>query len=415
MQTATQVRQVSATYPVRSLLADIAFGVATLFALSVAAVMLGGATFYTPWFLFGVPVYFAAGYSRGQTAGNPWAKSVLLNFAPVLMVLRHAGFVTIIIAAIVPLPLLAGGIIAKRRIGDRKRLHRLANILPLVLFVAGAAAWYSYIDYTNGTVVSSGQTRRYLLHVPKSYNASRPAPLVISLHPAASSPMAEQAISRWNDLADESGFLVVYPAGRDFPQIWPMGPHSAEVDARFISDLIDKLQTTYNIDRARIYADGISTGGGMSFALSCRLADRLAAVGAISAAQSLPFSWCGQAAPVPVMTFHGTADEFVPYQGGASFDRASVFPNVRAWVGNWAQRNRCSAAQEANVAPGVRRLSYQNCAADVVLYTVDGGGHAWPGNPMPAWVVGHTSREITATRLLWEFYQQHPRSSVDLK
>ncbi len=60
-------------------------------------------------------------------------------------------------------------------------------------------------------------------------------------------------------------------------------------DVRFISDLVDELEKDYNIDPTRIYADGLSNGGGMAFVLSCKLSDRIAAVGMVAAAQMLPW------------------------------------------------------------------------------------------------------------------------------
>ena len=46
----------------------------------------------------------------------------------------------------------------------------------------------------------------------------------------------------------------------------------------------------------------------------------------------------------------------------------------------------------------------------VVLYSVEGGGHTWPGGEdLPKRLLGVTTHEINATRLLWEFYVQHPR------
>jgi polyhydroxybutyrate depolymerase len=44
-------------------------------------------------------------------------------------------------------------------------------------------------------------------------------------------------------------------------------------DVIFISELIDKLEASYNIDPARIYANGLSNGGGVTFALSCTLSE----------------------------------------------------------------------------------------------------------------------------------------------
>jgi polyhydroxybutyrate depolymerase len=283
-----------------------------------------------------------------------------------------------------------------------------------VAFILAAFACFSIMDKTNGTIVSSGVTRRYLLYVPKTYDRSKPTPLVISLHAGALWPAAEMAISRWNDAADEYGFLVVYPAGTEFPQVWSMGPRSLGRDVRFISDLIDKLEAEYNIDPTRIYADGMSNGGGMAFALSCKLSDRIAAIGAVAAPQAfLPVDQCGDSRPVPTVAFHGTADPMAPYQGGSSPIAPGQFPNIRDWTARVASRNQCKGDPiDTRISPSVHRLAYTNCAenADVILYTVEGGGHTWPGGkPLPEWIVGRTTREIKASSVMWEFFVQHPR------
>jgi polyhydroxybutyrate depolymerase len=302
---------------------------------------------------------------------------------------------------------------------NTKRKKIILGILGIVIglgmaLIVTLVAWIYISDRSNGTIISSGLTRRYLLYVPKTYDPSKPTPLVISLHPAASWPAAEMNITRWNDVADEHRFIVVYPAGTGFPQVWHTSPRSMQLDVKFISDLIDKLEAEYDIDPARIYINGFSQGGGMVFVLSCRLSNRIAAVGAVAAAEEQPFSSCGDAGPVPMIAFHGTAD-LVPYQGGPSPDPFNplIFPDVRAWTASWARRNQCKGNPiEARVTARVRRLAYINCAenADVVLYTVEGGGHTWPGGKdLPERFLGATTHDINATRLLWEFYVQHPR------
>ncbi len=60
------------------------------------------------------------------------------------------------------------------------------------------------------------------------------------------------------------------------------------------------------------------------------------------------------------------------------------------------------------VSENVDRLEYAHCAAPVILYTIQDGGHAWPGGePLPAFIVGQTTSEIDATQLMWDFFQQH--------
>jgi polyhydroxybutyrate depolymerase len=286
--------------------------------------------------------------------------------------------------------------------------------LPVVMVPVEAVSFYR-ANRDNGSFVSSGEKRDYLLYVPKSYDRRRPTPLVISMHGAGLWGAAQKETSQWNDLADKQGVIVVYPSGVGGKgvRVWRVEPGAGLMkDVRFISDLIDTLKASYNIDSTRIYANGLSNGGGMSFVLSCALSDRIAAVGMVAAAQTLSWNWCTDHRPVPMIAFHGTADPEVPYNGGSSWVTPRPFPNVQRWVANWARRNRCAANPvEAAVAVDVTRRAYTSCADDaaVVLYTVRGGGHTWPGGtPLPKWFVGRTTRSINATSLMWAFFLDHP-------
>ena len=291
----------------------------------------------------------------------------------------------------------------------------LAMISLPAMLVLFEAVNYVVQNRNNGTIISSGQAREYLLYVPKSYVSARQTPLVISMHPGGGWPAEQREVSQWNRVADEHGFIVVYPSGikGDSLNMWRMDAAAGlEGDIRFIADLIDKLKTEYNIDSSRVYADGLSNGGGMAFVLSCTLSDRIAAVGMVGAAQLLPWRWCKDPRPMPMITFHGTADPLTPYGGGRTWVAPVSFPSIPTWTANWARRNRCGTNPiESTVANDVSRLEYTNCAenASVVFYTIKGGGHSWPGGgPLPAWLVGSTSNSVDASRLMWAFFSKHP-------
>ena len=286
--------------------------------------------------------------------------------------------------------------------------------LPVVLALIEAVSFY-VVNRNNGSIVSSGQKREYLLYVPKSYDRSRPTPLVISMHAAAMWPAAQMETSQWNKVAESEGFIAVYPSGigGGGPRIWHADGGGRLIrDVRFISDLIDALKAAYNIDPARIYANGLSNGGGMAFVLSCTLSDRIAAVGMVAAAHLLPWSWCTDPRPVPMIAFHGTADPATPYDGGRTWVARETFPSIPDWTANWARRNRCGASPvESVVTADVTRLEYTSCADDaaVVLYTIQGGGHSWPGGkPLAEWMVGYTSNGVDATSQMWAFFRAHP-------
>lgn len=304
---------------------------------------------------------------------------------------------------------------------SRRTTKTLAAVLAIVALPAAsvpfqAAHFYRY-NHDNASIVSSGVERTYLVHVPTRYDLTKPTPLVMSFHGAGLWGVAQRDMSRWDEVADDEGFIVVYPsaaAGHGVPA-WHV--EAGDLNGRdnvFIAELIDTLRARYNIDTTRIYANGLSHGGGMSFGLSCALSDRIAAVGLVGSAQTEPWRSCRDTTAVPMINFHGTDDRFAAYRGGRSWvlPRGQTFPSQLVWTANWAKRNRCAATPiDSVIALDVRSRSYRGCAhnADVVLYTIAGGGHTWPGGgPHPAWFVGKMTRSIEASRIMWRFFLDHP-------
>lgn len=288
----------------------------------------------------------------------------------------------------------------------------VALLLALLGIVVGGVL---LANRTNGSITVSGRPRRYLLHVPASYDGTNPVPLVMDIHGFAQWPANQQRVSRWNELADEEGFIVVHPMGTRMPLRW--ASHTPAVadttaDIQFLTELLDALRRDYSIDPDRVYVTGISNGGGMSFVLSCVLSDRIAAIGTVAGLFTYPWDACRRVRPVPLIAFHGTADPIVPYTGGPLRGPLGVAPDVRAWVADYAIRNGCTIEQQLPTqgdVTGTRWTRPEGDVADVVLYTVVGGGHTWPGgSPLPAFITGPTSDDIDATRVMWEFFRRHP-------
>jgi len=180
----------------------------------------------------------------------------------------------------------------------------------------------------------------------------------------------------------------------------------------FIRELIDQLEGGDAIDPQRIYVNGLSNGGGMSALVACELADRIAAMGSVAGAYTFFWDACEAARPMPAIIFNGTGDAIVPYGGGRGAGPGRIFPSVLAWVESLARHNRCAGQPvEIPAAREVSAVRYEGCAggAEVVFYTIAGGGHSWPGGGwLPKVIVGHTTRDIDATRTMWEFFQRHP-------
>jgi polyhydroxybutyrate depolymerase len=85
-------------------------------------------------------------------------------------------------------------------------------------------------------------------------------------------------------------------------------------------------------------------------------------------------------------------------------------PSIKEWAAAWAARNGCDPVPLAIPSKGdASAIHYQKCTdnADVILYTIDGGGHIWPGGvPIP--LVGKTSTDIDASGVMWQFFEVHP-------
>ena len=109
----------------------------------------------------------------------------------------------------------------------------------LLLLVVGT--WIYVLDDTNGEIVSSGETRKYLLYVPPSYDRNKPTPLVVSMHGAALWPANQKNLTRWNTLADQQGFIVVYPSGSGAPRKMGQGG-GCQIFLRFARHAAGELQ-----------------------------------------------------------------------------------------------------------------------------------------------------------------------------
>lgn len=275
---------------------------------------------------------------------------------------------------------------------------------------------------TAHTLTYNGIERTYLLHVPASYNDNAPTPLVIALHGGGGNAEHQQRQSNFDPLADEQGFIVVYPNGtgrfNETLLTWNGGTCCGYAqennvdDVGFIRALVTELQASFNIDPKRIYATGMSNGGIMSYRLACEAADLIAAIAPVSGTQNLED--CRPSQPVSVIHFHGTADGQVPYDGGVGPNSTTGvnYASVSDSLAFWILRDNCPSRAEIEQSGEVTHLTYSPCAAgtSVELYKIEGGGHAWPGAEGPGWVGGdEPTQAISATQLIWKFFAAHPK------
>lgn len=291
-------------------------------------------------------------------------------------------------------------------------------------FFAGADGWAG-----SQPAPYLGAARSYAVYVPRSYDPARPTPAVVALHGRPGTGAGMAAITAFNPLAEEHGFIVIYPDGLDLGWNYVRGitlfGQTGVDDTLFLQTLLDDLALDLNIDRARTYLTGFSNGGFMTQRVACEAPDAFAAYAVVSATAYFGMrTLCEDAAPVPIMFMHGTLDIVIPWAGRTQTVNDTTFYNtlpVSDSIAYWVEHNACpfdTITQTdlpqggASPATQVRLLTLSGCAGRGALqfYGIIGGGHNWPGVPgtIPEDIAGSVSMDIHASQVIWDFFTQHP-------
>lgn len=272
------------------------------------------------------------------------------------------------------------------------------------------------------SLMHNGMERSYILYVPASVNGSRPVPLVFVFHGGTGNAKSAIVMSGFNKVADENGFLVVYPNGTgplsdDKILTWNTGvccgfAHRNNVDdVGFVRAIVDDVKSMTNIDPQRIYATGMSNGGMLSHRLACEASELFAAVAPV--AGTLNFPSCDPTGHISVIEFHGTDDLHVPYEGGRGPESLVDvdFVSVQDSVGFWVSFNGCNSQSQTESFEDIQHEAWTGCAesVSVELYTIIGGGHSWPGGERGWPGSDQPTQTISASQSIWEFFASHPK------
>ena len=251
-----------------------------------------------------------------------------------------------------------------------------------------------------GQIEVAGQQRDYAIYLPPSYDRQQTIPMVINFHAFNAAGPKQERISRMTPIADEAGFILVYPNAMGSPASWNYRAGMANnADLQFVASLIETLPERLAVDRSKIFVMGLSNGGGFAHRVACELGQFVQGLATVAGVYPAAGS-CAGAMSIPVIAFHGNADTVVPFLGGG----AQNLLGVDYWAAGWAERNGC-ANPEITVDERYTLSSWQNCndKAVVQLYELHDWDHFWP-NPddVPEDMV---DSGVNASRLIWDFFK----------
>jgi polyhydroxybutyrate depolymerase len=308
------------------------------------------------------------------------------------------------------------------------KIARLAVALLLYLAACHSRTVSPPLQWSAGTsdreVRVDGDTRSYIVHLPAATRRNRIGvavsyPLVLVLHGSGADGETVQSQSGMDHLADSLHFIVAYPNGTTalfgFGSDWNAGKccgnaaRSNVDDLAFLRGAVDDIAKHVAVDRRRVYVAGFSDGGRMAYRVACDAASMVAAIGVV--AGSVVDDSCAPSRPVPVIVFHGTADSEVPFAATPEATTAGPLlpaaapPSVRFW----ATTDGCQRSTARRESPHVTRIQFNACTgADVVFYSIDGGGHAWPGGRRDGDDGVQPTTELNASATMLRFFFRHP-------
>ena len=252
-------------------------------------------------------------------------------------------------------------------------------------------------SFSVGEIAAGGGRLRYKLYTPTG-SARRRLPLLVMLHGCGQSATDFATGTGMNTLADEFGFLDLYPeqsSTANLARCWnwhrPGDQKRGTGEPATIAALTRKVITDCNANPSRVYVAGISAGGAAAAILATAYPELFVAlgvhsglehadVGSVGAALSLmrhgggPVRQGKRSPPPPMIIFHGDADKVVhPSNAGGFLDhlRQSSPRALSATV----RRGRSDGGRDFT------RTTHRYAGGPVLLqeWTIHGGGHAWSG------------------------------------
>ena len=265
-----------------------------------------------------------------------------------------------------------------------------------------------------GTISSGGFSRDYIYYHASS--ASSSCPLVMVFHGYSGNAQDIMDYSAFNALAEEFGFAVCYPQGTEDSfntTFWNVGYdfQSGETvnDVAFVNELIDTLSSQNSLSDENIFSTGMSNGGDFSYMLACESSEIFKGIAPVAGMMLQHIiDTCNQVREVSIFEIHGTNDNVTPMAGDpTNIDGWGAYPSIPNTMDYWVTRYGLTTTTSSTL-PDIDPADGSNVYSDkytetgscsqVWLYTVNGGGHDWPG--------AYGNMDISASREAWLFFDQ---------
>lgn len=302
------------------------------------------------------------------------------------------------------------------RAGQPEAQHNFVTDM-LARFGIGSAAPAPHADmaeanqdcgkFVAGSYANAAGSRRYKVYIPSGYDGQA-MPLVVMLHGCTQDPDDFARGTQMNALAEEQGFLVVYPAqesSANSSKCWnwfkSMDQQRGQGEPSLIAGITNEVIDQYKLDRKQVFVAGLSAGGamaiimgsaypelyqavgvhsGLPYASANDLTSALSAMRGASSSSSRRGGASAKLEAIPLIVFHGDRDTTVNPSNGAGL----IDDFVTRFEQTEASADKISTVVEEGKAETGHRYSRTSLHVDgrPVLaehWLIHGAGHAWSG------------------------------------
>ena len=274
-----------------------------------------------------------------------------------------------------------------------------------------------------GQIMDGGLNREYIYYHPGT--APDQCPLVFAFHGYTGTAEGIMGYSEFNQLADEFGFAVCYPQGIEdsfgntfFNVGYDFQNGETVDDLAYIQNLNNYLHTNYSLDDHNVFGTGLSNGGDFCYMLACQSSEQFKGVAPVAGMilQEI-MDDCNPENEVSIFEIHGTEDDVTYFDGDPdNIDNWGAYPSTPDNISFWTDLFGLNILESENL-PDISpddgstvssdKYSLDESCSEVWLYTIEGGGHDWPG--------AFGNMDISSSREIWNFFDQLCDISVDIE
>src|SRR5579859_1218868 len=336
---------------------------------------------------------------------------------------------------------------SRKRSVSFARFFLIALLAVLLSALASANVARGSGSFLSGTFSNSSGSRPYMLYIPTNYAQGTALPLLVVLHGCTQDPNNIATGTRFNTLADQYNFIVLYPqqtSTYNNLSCWnwfvPADQNRGSGEPDIIAGMVNMVKSNYTVDNNRVYVTGISAGAAMSVIMGACYPDVFAAIGvhsgleyksATDTSSATTAESQGGPAPetsgtnanacagstarvLPVIVFQGTSDYTVyPVNASQVISSFAEADDLAASNDNNTISDNVDSTQNGSVPNGYSytiTTSNYNGNPLLVKYLVSGMGHAWSGGSTASPATYTDAKGPDASTIMWNFFAANPKS-----